>query len=393
MRRLHALIAAAALAAGAGIAALATAGTAQADTQICDQFGSTTINGGKYVVMNNNWGDTTQQCINVTSTGFSITSASHNKAQNGAPGAYPAVYAGCHYANCSTGSGLPMQTSNSQFNSIATSVSMSYPNNGSIFDASYDIWFDPTPRTDGQNTGAELMIWLNHTGSVQPVGSKVGTANLAGGTWDVWEGNSGWNVISYVRQSTTNSASFNVSTFWDDVVSRGFGQRAWYMTSVQAGFEPWVNGTGLAVNNFSYSVGGVVQTSPSAVQTSPSPRISPSRIVTSSSSTSTGGGCRVSYQPQQWQGGFTANVTIANNGGSAINGWTLTFSFPGDQKVTSAWNATVTQSGSSVTAKNMSYNGTIAPNGNTSFGFQGTWSSSNASPTGFSVNGTACSVG
>ena len=43
-----------------------------------------------------------------------------------------------------------------------------YPNNGSVYDAAYDIWFDPTARTDGQNTGAELMVWLNHTGSVQP---------------------------------------------------------------------------------------------------------------------------------------------------------------------------------------------------------------------------------
>jgi hypothetical protein len=29
-----------------------------------------------------------------------------------------------------------------------------------VYDASYDVWFDPTARTDGQNTGAELMVWL-----------------------------------------------------------------------------------------------------------------------------------------------------------------------------------------------------------------------------------------
>src|SRR5262245_45252846 len=173
MKRLHALAAATALAAGAGLAALATADPAHADSQICDQFGSTTIAGGKYVVQNNNWGDSTTQCINATSTGFSMASASHNKAQNGAPGSYPSIYAGCHYGNCTTGSGLPMQTSDSRFNSIQTSVTMSYPNNGSVYDASYDLWFDPMARTTGQNTGAELMVWLNHTGSVRPVGSRV----------------------------------------------------------------------------------------------------------------------------------------------------------------------------------------------------------------------------
>ncbi len=386
MKRLPAVIAVALVGAAAAVTAVVAGNVAQADTQICDQFGSTKIQGGKYVVMNNNWGDTTTQCINVTSTGFSVASASHNKAQNGAPGAYPAVYAGCHYANCSTGSGLPMAVSNSQFATINTSVSMSYPNNGSVFDASYDIWFDPTPRTDGQNTGAELMVWLNHTGSVQPVGSRVATANIAGATWDVWFGNSGWNVISYVRQATTNSISFNVSSFWNDIVSRGYGQNSWYMTSVQAGFEPWVNGTGLAVNSFSYNVGGNPPPTTAPPTTAP-----PTTTPPTTPGCGTGGKCHVTYTPQQWPGGFTANVTVANTSSAALNGWTLTFSFPGDQKVTSAWNATVTQSGSAVTAKNMSYNGNIPAGGSTSFGFQGTWSSSDASPTAFAVNGTACS--
>ncbi len=88
-----------------------------------------------------------------------------------------------------------------------------------------------------------------------------------------------------------------------------------------------------------------------------------------------------------------ANVTITNTGAATINGWTLTFTFPGDQRITNAWNATVTQSGAAVTATNASYNGTIPSGGNTSLGFQGTWSASDASPTGFFVNGTSCTVG
>jgi hypothetical protein len=101
--------------------------------------------------------------------------------------------------------------------------------------------------------------------------------------------------------------------------------------------------------------------------------------------------CHVTFIPTYWTGGFTANVTIANTGTAAINGWTLTFSFPGDQKVTNAWNATVTQNGTSVTAANLAYNASIAPGGNQSFGFQGTWTIGNASPTVFAVNGALCS--
>jgi Cellulose binding domain len=102
------------------------------------------------------------------------------------------------------------------------------------------------------------------------------------------------------------------------------------------------------------------------------------------------GGCQVTYTPSNWQGGFTANVTITNNSSSTISGWTLTFTFPGDQKITNAWNAAVTQTGASVTVTNLSYNATIPPGGSQSFGFQGSWATNDASPTSFSVNGMAC---
>jgi poly(3-hydroxybutyrate) depolymerase len=105
-----------------------------------------------------------------------------------------------------------------------------------------------------------------------------------------------------------------------------------------------------------------------------------------------GGTCHVSYaKTSEWTGGFTANVTINDTGTAAINGWKLTFTFPGDQKITSAWNATVTQSGTAVTAANVGYNGTISPGGNVSFGLQGTWTSNDTAPASFSLNGTACS--
>jgi alpha-galactosidase len=103
------------------------------------------------------------------------------------------------------------------------------------------------------------------------------------------------------------------------------------------------------------------------------------------------GTCHVSYTTaSQWAGGFVANVTIANTGTATINGWSLKFTFPGDQQITSAWNATETQSGETATLTNVSYDGTIPPGGNTQIGFQGTWNSSDAAPTSFTLNGTTC---
>ncbi len=105
------------------------------------------------------------------------------------------------------------------------------------------------------------------------------------------------------------------------------------------------------------------------------------------------GACTVSYSTvSQWAGGFVASVTISNGGTSAINGWTLTFSFPGDQKITNSWNGVVTQSGASVSIGNESYNASIPAGSSTQLGFQGTWTSSDAAPTGFTLNGTACSL-
>jgi len=107
---------------------------------------------------------------------------------------------------------------------------------------------------------------------------------------------------------------------------------------------------------------------------------------------STGGGtCQVSYVKNEWAGGFTANLTITNTGTTAVNGWTLTWSFPGDQKVTSAWNATVAQTGSAASAVNLNYNASIPTGGNVQFGFQGTWAANDTTPTAFALNGTACS--
>jgi hypothetical protein len=106
---------------------------------------------------------------------------------------------------------------------------------------------------------------------------------------------------------------------------------------------------------------------------------------------STGGTCHVVYtKSSEWPGGFTGDVTIGNTGTTPVNGWSLTFSFPGDQTITNGWNATVTQSGKSVTATNVAYNATVSPAGTVSFGFQGTYTSDDTSPTAFTLNGSTC---
>ncbi|WP_433727942.1 cellulose-binding domain-containing protein [Actinoplanes sp. CA-051413] len=101
-------------------------------------------------------------------------------------------------------------------------------------------------------------------------------------------------------------------------------------------------------------------------------------------------GCQVSYTVgSQWQGGFGASVAVTNLG-DPINGWTLRWSFGAGQTVGQAWNATVTQSGATVTAAGVSYNAALATGASASFGFNGTWTGSNPVPTGFTLNNVAC---
>lgn len=97
---------------------------------------------------------------------------------------------------------------------------------------------------------------------------------------------------------------------------------------------------------------------------------------------------RVDYKLSNvWNNGFIADVTIYNTGSTAINGWTLSWIFSGDELLVSAWNAEMKQNGKNVIAKNVSWNGNIPVNGSISFGFQGSFSQKYGQPTNFSLNG------
>jgi lytic cellulose monooxygenase (C4-dehydrogenating) len=93
------------------------------------------------------------------------------------------------------------------------------------------------------------------------------------------------------------------------------------------------------------------------------------------------GGCTATYaKTSEWTGGFGANVTVTATA-SAISGWTVRWTWPSGQSVANAWNATVTSSGSSVTAANVNYNGRLAAGQSTTFGFNGAWNGTNTAPT------------
>ncbi|MEV7983515.1 glycoside hydrolase family 48 protein, partial [Streptomyces sp. NPDC086519] len=100
--------------------------------------------------------------------------------------------------------------------------------------------------------------------------------------------------------------------------------------------------------------------------------------------------CSVDYKTNDWGTGFTADLTLTNRGTDAISGWTLTYAYTGNQKLVSGWNGTWSQSGTSVTVQNASYNGTIAAGAAVSTGAQFSYTGSNTAPAAFAINGTTC---
>lgn len=69
-----------------------------------------------------------------------------------------------------------------------------------------------------------------------------------------------------------------------------------------------------------------------------------------------------------WNGGFLATVTVRNVGSETLDGWRVSWRWPGAERILSAWNAVVEGGGADVTARNASYNGTLAPGNATTFG-------------------------
>ncbi|MFJ9519981.1 cellulose binding domain-containing protein [Kitasatospora sp. NPDC101801] len=133
--------------------------------------------------------------------------------------------------------------------------------------------------------------------------------------------------------------------------------------------------------------------SPSAGATTsapPSPSVSPSTPSTPPPASS----CAVHYGLSDWGGSFNGDVTVKNTGTTVVNGWQLVFSFPGNQQVTTMWNAVSSQTGKQVTAANpASYNTTIAAGASLNFGFNGTSTAgTNGIPSSFTLNGAPCST-
>ena len=201
------------------------------------------------------------------------------------------------------------------------------------------------------------------------------------GTWN----NGNDHSYSGVATGGTHSLATNIPVYDNGV--RVFGNEP-------GGSSPTATATSAAAATATATTASVPTNTPvSATATPVPPTATP--VPATNTATPTPGTlalCQVTYAvTSQWADGFNADVTIKNNGASAVNSWLLAWTFPGNQQIVNLWNGALTQSGQAVTVANLSHNGQLAANGGVqSFGFQATFSGANGSPTSFRVNGIAC---
>ena len=227
-------------------------------------------------------------------------------------------------------------------------------------------------------------------GSWRPPGAtSKGTITVDGGTYDVYEttrinqpsieGTATFQQYWSVRTSKRTSGTISVSQHFNEWAKKGMTLGKMYEVALCVeGYQS--SGTADVYSN-TITIGGTSTQQPTQ-QPTPTP--------------SNGGGavsgCSVSYNINDWGSGATVSITIKNNGSSAINGWSLAWTFPGNQKITNMWNASYTANGSQITATNAAWNSTIPANGSVNFGFNISYSGSNAKPSSFTLNGQACQI-
>jgi hypothetical protein len=244
-----------ALVAGGGLLA---APPASAATD-CAPFGSITV--GRYWLNNNLWGQNSgsgTQCITSSSSSGTQIGWSTNwswTGQSNSVKSYDSSVLGWHWGVKVPNTGLPTQLSANR--NVNTSWQYAVTQNGAnTLNVSYDLWLHTISNpTFANNPTDEVMVWTFRAGGAGPVGTRQATVSIGGTNWDLYRGNIGWNVFSFVRTTNTTSVSLNLRDFLNNLVSRGWMANSKFLTSVEAGTEVFIGSGRLDTSRYSTTIG------------------------------------------------------------------------------------------------------------------------------------------
>jgi hypothetical protein len=202
-----------AIAIAVGVLALCAVTSMPAMAQVystCSQYETYTENG--YNLYTDEWGASSGGCLYANSSTNWWYVADYPSSGSGVQ-AYPDTEISLGNVNLSSLSAV-----NSSFN---FSVSGTHP----YYDAAYDLW------TNGNVD--EVMVWEQWEGD-GPIASSYScnqlgvsgcpfatNVSIGGETYDVFQGNTGHNVVSFLRTSQASSGSVNLLTLMNWLVSEG----------------------------------------------------------------------------------------------------------------------------------------------------------------------------
>ncbi|MEO3807414.1 cellulose binding domain-containing protein [Sphaerisporangium sp. B11E5] len=226
--------------------------------QLCNSGDSVTM--GKYWINNNLWGQssgTGRQCMWAGSTSGNTISWGTSWTWSNSPSqvkSYVSSVLGWHWGWKVPGSGLPVQVSANRNVNTTWNYALTLQGGTNTFNVAYDLWLHPNSTPNTENPSDEVMIWTYRGGGASPVGSRQATVTIAGTTWELWRGNVGWEVFSFVRTGNATSVQLNLRDFLSVLVSRGWLSSSKYLTSVQAGTEVFVGQGRLDTTAYSVTV-------------------------------------------------------------------------------------------------------------------------------------------
>ena len=203
-------------------------------------------------------------CITVSSTAeaFHVDSTGFNPSAPGAPASpfvgYKAIYTGCKHGACLEPA-YPALASAIESEPTSWTFSSNFAQISGQFDAVYDAFFNTTPTQQDNPTGAELMVWLNYAGGAELGGTELPDVTIEGQTYHVWSeyksvDGSSWTRIAFQRTSadlTTSVSNLDIAPFIQAAMADGAIEPGWYQQDLEAGFEIWQGGVGLATSSFS----------------------------------------------------------------------------------------------------------------------------------------------
>jgi cellulose 1,4-beta-cellobiosidase len=167
--------------------------------------------------------------------------------------AYPDIFRGCIWNICSPQADLPRRVS-ALGRPRATWHTSEHATG--TWNAAFDIWFGKKRMVTGQADGAELMIWLNEHGGCCALQQGAPKVLIDGqlwwlSHWTAHHNGKSWNYIQFRRvHRTWHVNNLKLYPFIRRIEHLGLVRPGWWIENIEAGFELWNGGRGLATTKY-----------------------------------------------------------------------------------------------------------------------------------------------